>query len=192
LKNRCEWAISDLMIEYHDRDWGVPLHDDQRFFEMLTLEGAQAGLSWETVLRKREGYRAAFDNFDVEKIASYGLERIEALLQNPGIIRNRRKIEATVGNARAFLAIRQEFGTFDAYVWGFIGGEPVHNSWADIAEIPATTPLSDNLSADLKRRGFKFVGATICYAFLQSAGLVNDHAVYCFRNREVAGPPSLA
>jgi DNA-3-methyladenine glycosylase I len=177
------------MIEYHDWDWGVPIHDDQRFFELLTLEGAQAGLSWETVLRKREGYRAAFDHFDIEKVASYGPERIEELLQNPGIIRNRRKIEATVGNARAFLAIQQEFGAFDGYVWRFVGGKPVDNPWKTLAEVPASTPLSDELSAGLKRRGFKFVGTTICYAFLQSAGLVNDHTVDCFRYREIARPP---
>jgi len=191
VKIRCQWPKSDLMIEYHDRDWGVPIHDDPKLFELLTLEGAQAGLSWETVLRKREGYRAAFDHFDVEKVASYGLERIEELLQNPGIIRNRRKIEATVGNAGAFLAIQQEFGAFDGYVWRFVGGKPVDNSRQDLAEVPATTPLSDELSADLKRRGFKFVGSTICYSFLQSAGLVNDHTVYCFRNREIAGLPGL-
>jgi len=185
VKIRCQWPKSDLMIEYHDRDWGVPIHDDPKLFELLTLEGAQAGLSWETVLRKREGYRAAFDHFDVEKVASYGLERIEELLQNPGIIRNRRKIEATVGNAGAFLAIQQEFGAFDGYVWRFVGGKPVDNSRQDLAEVPATTPLSDELSADLKRRGFKFVGSTICYAFMQATGMVNDHLTGCFRYREV-------
>jgi DNA-3-methyladenine glycosylase I len=173
------------MIEYHDRQWGMPLHDDQALFELLMLEGAQAGLSWETILRKREAYRTAFDHFDLEKVASYQQSRIEELLQNPGIVRNRLKVGAFVHNAQAFLAIRREFGTFDAYLWAFVGGKPVRNSWKDPAEVPPKTDLSDTLGADLKRRGFKFVGSTICYAFLQAAGLVNDHLVSCFRYREV-------
>ena len=174
------------MIEYHDREWGVPLHDDRALFELVILEGAQAGLSWQTVLRKREGYRTAFDRFDVERVAAYDQQRIETLLQNPGIVRSRRKVEAAVLSARAFLAIQREYGTFDAYVWGFVDGKTVRNSWKSLTDIPARTGLSDTLSADLRRRGFKFVGPTICYAFLQSAGLVNDHVVDCFRYREVA------
>ena len=186
MENRCPWAKSDLMIEYHDREWGVPVHHDQSLFELLILEGAQAGLSWETILRKRDGYRAAFDQFDAAKIVCYDPERIEELLGNPGIVRNRLKVEACVQNAREFLKLQQQFGSFDAYVWGFVAGKPVVNSWRDLAHVPAKTDLSDKLSNDLRRRGFKFVGSTICYAFLQSAGLVNDHLVSCFRYREVA------
>ena len=176
------------MIAYHDHEWGVPLHQDRALFELLMLEGAQAGLSWDTILRKRGSYRDAFDLFDAEKVASYGQDRVEELLQNPGIVRNRLKVAAFINNAQAFLAIQQQFGSFDTYLWKFVDGKPVVNSRQDLDDIPAKTDLSDKLSADLKRRGFKFVGSTICYAFLQAAGLVNDHLVSCFRYREVAEP----
>ena len=173
------------MIEYHDREWGVPLHDDQRLFEFLLLDGAQAGLSWETILQRREGYREAFDGFDVKAIAAYGEDKIAELLINPGIIRNRLKIRSCVSNAQAFLDLQEECGSFDTYLWDFVGGKPVRNAWTIDHEIPAKTELSDMVSADLKRRGFKFVGSTICYAFLQAAGLVNDHLISCFRYEEV-------
>ena len=174
------------MIQYHDQEWGVPQHDDRALFELLMLEGAQAGLSWETILRKREAYREAFDGFDPRRMAAYGPERIAELLQNPGIVRNRLKVHAFVTNAEAFLTIQQDLGSFDSYLWGFVDGAPVQGARTEMSEIPAKTSLSDTLSADLKRRGFKFVGSTICYAFLQSAGLVNDHLVSCFRRQEVA------
>ena len=183
--SRCSWPKSDLMIEYHDREWGVPLHDDRRLFEYLLLDGAQAGLSWETIIQRREGYRQAFDGFDVEAIAAYGEVRISELLNNPGIIRNRLKIRSCVTNAQAFRGLQEECGSFASYLWGFVGGKPVLNAWAGDGQIPAKTELSDMVSADLKRRGFKFVGSTIIYAFLQSAGLVNDHLVSCFRYQEV-------
>ena len=185
-KRRCEWAGDGAMLEYHDREWGAPVHDDRTLFEFLILEGAQAGLSWATILKKRAAYRAAFDAFDVAKVAAYGQGQVEALLSDAGIVRNRRKIESAIGNARAFLEVRHEFGAFDAYLWGFVGGKPLRNRIQAMSEIPATTETSDRLSADLKRRGFKFVGSTICYAYMQSVGLVNDHATYCFRYDELA------
>jgi DNA-3-methyladenine glycosylase I len=169
------------MIRYHDEEWGVPVHEDRKLFEFIVLDSAQAGLSWETVLKKRENYRQAFDNFNPEVIAEYDQAKVEKLLQDAGIIRNRRKIESAIQNARAFLEIRKEFGTFDAYIWQFVGGKPKTNSWRTIKEIAASTPESDAMSRDLKSRGFSFVGTTICYAFMQAAGLVNDHTVDCFR-----------
>lgn len=181
---RCAWARSDLSITYHDREWGVPLHDDPALFELLILEGAQAGLSWETILRKRENYRAAFDDFDPSKIAKYDRRKIEQLLGNPGIIRNRLKIAAAIQNAKSFLAVQKEFGSFDEYLWRFVDGQPIRRKRA--APLLAQTPLSTSLSKDLLRRGFKFVGSTICYSFMQAVGLVNDHEATCFRYREVA------
>ena len=182
MTTRCPWAGPDpLYREYHDEEWGVPVHDDRHFFEMLILEGAQAGLAWITILRKREGYRAAFDGFDPAVVAAYDDRRIEALLGNPAIIRNRLKIESAVGNARAFLRVQDEHGSFDRYVWRFVDGRPRQNAWRTLDEVPAETPESRALSRDLKRRGFRFVGPTICYAFMQATGLVNDHLVDCFR-----------
>jgi DNA-3-methyladenine glycosylase I len=183
---RCEWAQSPLMIEYHDTEWGVPVHDDRLLFEFLILEGAQAGLSWDTILKKRAAYRLAFDQFDPQKVATYDEAKATELLTNPGIVRNRRKIAAAVINARAFLAVQQGFGSFDAYVWDFLGGQPKVNAWQSLRELPAATPESIALSRDLVRRGFKFVGPTICYAFMQAVGLVNDHEVDCFRHAQVA------
>jgi DNA-3-methyladenine glycosylase I len=178
---RCWWAGSDpLYVQYHDEEWGRPEHDDRRLFEMLCLEGAQAGLSWITILRKRENYRIAFDFFDAEKMASYDEAKINELMENPGIVRNRMKIEAFIANAWAFLAVRAEFGSFDAYIWQFVGGQPIVNSWSEIGQIPTSTPVAETMSKDLKKRGFKFVGPTICYAFMQAVGLVNDHMVDCF------------
>ncbi len=187
-KKRCAWAEggNELYIHYHDREWGVPVRDDRRQFEFLVLEGAQAGLSWSTVLNKREGYRKAFANFDPVKVARFSEKKIETLIQNPGIIRNRLKITAAVNNARAFLNIQKEFGSFDAYIWSFVGSKPLQNRWKAMADIPATSPESDALSKDLKQRGLKFVGSTIMYAHLQAAGLVNDHLISCFRYRECA------
>ena len=182
---RCHWATSDIMVDYHDREWGVPQHDDQKLFELLMLEGAQAGLSWETILKKRDGYRAAFDRFDVIKVAAYTEERLAEILQDPGIVRNRLKVRAFQTNAVRFIALQEEFGSFDAYLWDYVEGKPLQHSRGFTDETPSKTALSDGLSADLKRRGFKFVGSTICYAFLQSAGLVNDHHVSCFRHQEV-------
>jgi DNA-3-methyladenine glycosylase I len=173
------------MVAYHDKEWGVPVHDDRVIFEFLTLEGAQAGLSWTTILRKRENYAQAFDGFDPERIARYDEDRITALLANPGIVRNRRKIEATIQNARSFLAIQREYGMFDAYIWQFVGGKPLVNAWKTIGEIPAQTEESVAMSKDLLRRGFKFVGPTICYAHMQATGMVNDHTVDCFRYLEL-------
>lgn len=173
------------MARYHDREWGVPVHNDRRLFELLILEGAQAGLSWETVLKKRPAYRRAFDNFDARKIARYSTGKTKRLLADPGIIRNRLKIKAATKNAKAFLAVRQEFGTFDRYIWQFVGGKPIRNRRRSLREIPARTAESDVMSRDLKTRGFAFVGSTICYAFMQAAGLVNDHIVTCFRHRKV-------
>ena len=184
----CTWANgSPEYRAYHDREWGVPVHADRRLFEFLILEGAQAGLSWITILRKRSAYRAAFDRFDPLRVARYDRRRIAALLQNPGIVRNRLKIESAVGNARAFLAVQQEFGGFDPYMWRFVGGAPRQNRWRRMAEIPPRTAESDALSRDLKQRGFRFVGSTICYAFMQACGLVNDHVVGCFRHEELGG-----
>lgn len=187
MTTRCPWAGPDpLYREYHDEEWGVPVHDDRHFFEMLILEGAQAGLAWITILRKREGYRAAFDGFDPAVVAGYDDRRVAALLGNPAIIRNRLKIESAVGNARAFLRVQEEHGSFDRYVWRFADGRPRQNAWRTLAEVPAETPESRALSRDLKRRGFRFVGPTICYAFMQATGLVNDHLVDCFRHTPLA------
>lgn len=184
--NRCAWAGSDpLYVRYHDEEWGVPLHRDQRLYEFLVLEGAQAGLSWSTILNKRENYRAAFDQFDPVLVARYDENKIAQLLTNPGIVRNRLKVQAAVQNARSFLAIQQEFGSFDTYIWGFVGGKPIINSWKTLSEVPAQTEESTIMSKDLLKRGFKFVGPTICYAFMQACGLVNDHTVDCFRHAEL-------
>jgi DNA-3-methyladenine glycosylase I len=186
-KSRCAWAGDDpLYCRYHDEEWGVPVHDDRRLFEMLILEGAQAGLSWITILRKRAAYRRAFDQFNVRTIARYTAPKLRRLLADPGIVRNRLKIAATVKNARAFLAVQQEFGSFDAYVWAFVGGRPRVNRPRTLADLPARTAESDALSRDLKRRGFTFVGSTICYAFMQAVGLVDDHAATCFKARRGA------
>ncbi len=183
--NRCAWASNDRLARYHDEEWGVPLHDDRRLFEYLVLDAAQAGLSWDTVLRKRDGYRQAFAGFDPRKVAKFDAEKIEALLADPGIIRNRLKVASAVTNAEAFLRVQKEFGTFDAYIWRFVDGKPRANARASMNEIPATSPESDAMSKDLKRRGFKFVGSTICYAFMQAAGLANDHVTDCFRYAEL-------
>jgi DNA-3-methyladenine glycosylase I len=184
--SRCEWAGSDpLYIEYHDREWGVPVRDDRRLFEMLILEGAQAGLSWITILRKREAFRKAFDNFNPEKVSRYREARIRRMLENAAIIRNRLKIEAAVANARAFLRVAEEYGSFSAYIWDFVHGRPIQNRWAHPQDIPSRTPESDAMSRDLIRRGFKFTGSTICYAFMQAVGMVNDHVVDCFRHGEI-------
>jgi DNA-3-methyladenine glycosylase I len=182
--HRCRWARTDLSIDYHDREWGVPVHDDRKLFEFLMLEGAQAGLSWEIILRKRENYRAAFANFDPAKVARFDQRRIARLLNDAGIIRNRLKISAAVQNARVFRLVQKEFGSFDAYVWRFVGGRPIKRKRG--AEVPVLTTESDALSRDLKSRGFKFVGSTICYSFMQAVGMVNDHDVNCFRYREVS------
>lgn len=181
---RCIWPKNELAIAYHDTEWGVPLHDDQRLFEFIVLEGAQAGLSWDTILRKRENYREAFDGFDVEKVARYSDKRIEKLLQNDGIIRNRLKVASAVTNAKAFLKVQNEFGSFDKYIWSFTGGKAVVNTWKETSEIPATSEVSDALSKDLKKRGFNFVGSTIMYAHMQATGMVNDHLVSCFRYKQ--------
>jgi DNA-3-methyladenine glycosylase I len=178
------------MMAYHDREWGVPLHDDRRLFEFLILEGMQAGLSWRTILHKRENFRKAFHKFDPAKVARYGDRELEHLLADTGIIRNRAKILAAINNARRFLEVRKEFKTFDRYIWGFIGGQPICNEFKEPAELPARTPLSDAISADMKRRGFQFVGSTILYAHMQATGMVNDHIVDCFRHEEVRGPGS--
>jgi DNA-3-methyladenine glycosylase I len=183
--HRCPWAKAELDIAYHDREWGVPVHDDRLLFEFLTLEGAQAGLSWSTILKKRPGYRRSFANFDPAGVARFSAAKIERLLQDSGLVRNRLKIESTVSNARAFLQVQREFGSFDAYVWRFVGGEPKQNGWRVFRQVPAATSQSDALSKDLKRRGFRFVGSTICYAFMQAVGMVNDHLTTCFRYREL-------
>ncbi len=186
MKRRCEWGTSSqLYIDYHDNEWGVPIHDDRILFEFLILEGAQAGLSWETVLKKRENYRKAFSNFDPVKISRYGDKKIEALLGNKGIIRNRVKITSAINNAKRFLEVQKEFGSFDSYIWTFVDGKPIINSFKSMQEIPATTEESDAMSKDLKKRGFKFVGPTICYAHMQATGMVNDHVVDCFRYKEI-------
>lgn len=183
---RCEWSVSDpLYIQYHDEEWGVPLHDEQKLFEFLVLEGMQAGLSWLTILRKRENFRKAFDNFDVNQVARYNERKIAKLLDDAGIIRNRQKILATIGNARAFLEVQDEFGSFDQYIWGFVNGKPIVNQWTTLQEIPAKTPLSETISKDLSQRGFRFVGPTIVYAHMQATGMVNDHLVTCHRYRQV-------
>lgn len=180
---RCSWARGEKYIAYHDEEWGVPHHDDRALFELLILEGAQAGLSWSTILNKRERYREVFDNFEAKKVAKYGEKKVAALLEDSGIVRNRLKVEAAVKNAKAFLAVQKEFGTFDAYIWRFVEGRPLRNSWVD--KVPASTAESDAMSKDLKKRGFTFVGSTICYAFMQATGMVNDHAVSCFRHAEL-------
>ena len=180
-KPRCTWPSNELSIHYHDREWGRPVHDDRIFFEFLILEGAQAGLSWDTILKKRENYRRAFDNFDPKKIAKYDKLKISALMADEGIVRNRLKIEATITNAKSFLALQREFGSFDKYVWQFVGGKPIVNRWDGLKQIPASTPESDALSKDLRKRDFRFVGTTIMYAFMQATGLVNDHVTSCFR-----------
>ena len=184
-KNRCGWARNELNIPYHDEEWGVPVHDDRRLFEFLILEGAQAGLSWDTILKKRESYREAFDHFDPAKVAKYDARKCAGLLENPGIIRNKLKIASAVTNAKAFLTVQEEFGSFDAYVWGFVGGRPIVHKWSSLKEVPAKTSESDAMSRDLLKRGFKFVGSTICYAFMQAVGMVNDHQVDCFRFGQV-------
>jgi len=181
--NRCSWATTPLSIAYHDNEWGVPVHDDRTFFEFLTLEGAQAGLSWETILQKRERYRAVFAGFDPVKVARFTPARIERLLDDPGIVRNRLKVESTVSNARAFLRVQREFGSFDKYVWTFVGGAPIDRPRRKLSDIPAFTPQAEALSKDLQRRGFRFVGPTICYAFMQAVGMVNDHAATCDSRR---------
>ena len=186
MKTRCGWAGADpLYVAYHDEEWGVPVHDDQTLFEFLILEGAQAGLSWSTILNKRENYRRAFDNFDPKQVAAYDEAKVAELLSDPGIVRNKLKVRSAVANARAFLAVQEEFGRFDAYIWQFVGGQPKQNGWRTLAEIPAQTAESEAMSKDLKKRGFNFVGPTICYAFMQAVGMVNDHTVDCFRHQEL-------
>jgi len=182
---RCPWAKGDQYIDYHDKEWGVPVHDDRLLFEFLILEGAQAGLSWATILKKRDNYRIAFDQFDPETVAKYGKRKQTSLLANAGIVRNRLKIEAAIQNAKAFLAVQEEYGKFDKYIWGFVGGRPKQNAWKSMKVVPAQTPESDAMSKDLKQRGFKFVGSTICYAFMQAVGMVNDHLIDCFRHAEL-------
>jgi len=184
---RCHWAVSEMMTRYHDEEWGVPVHDDRRLFEFLILEGAQAGLSWNTILNKRESYRAALDGFDPALVAGYNARRVKQLLANPGIVRNRLKIAAAISNAAAFLKVQDEFGSFDEYIWRFVGGKPRHNTWRASKRLPARTAQSDAMSKDLTRRGFKFVGSTISYAFMQAVGMVNDHATGCFRYEEIKG-----
>jgi DNA-3-methyladenine glycosylase I len=184
-KTRCGWISDPLMQKYHDEEWGVPLHDDQKLFEFMVLDAFQAGLSWKTILNKRENFRKAFDNFDPEKISRYDENKYDALMADAGIIRNRAKIRGTIANAQAFLKIQEEFGTFDRYIWKFTGGKTIVNHWKSLSDLPAKTPVSDQMSKDLSKRGFKFVGSTICYAFMQAAGMVNDHVKDCFRHREV-------
>ena len=184
---RCAWATTEPAITYHDKEWGVPVHEDRVLFEFLILEGAQAGLSWNTILKKRENYRKAFDGFRSEKIARYGKRDVQRLLQNEGIVRNRLKIAAAIENAKSFLAVKKEFGSFDAYLWSVVGGNPIQNRWRTLADVPARTGESDAMSRDLLRRGFKFIGSTICYAFMQATGMVNDHLVTCARHAELGG-----
>ncbi|HEX8197456.1 MAG TPA: DNA-3-methyladenine glycosylase I [Pyrinomonadaceae bacterium] len=185
IKTRCAWAKNDLAVEYHDKEWGVPLHNDRRLFEFLILEGAQAGLSWDTILAKRENYRAAFDDFDAAKIAEYDERKLNELMNNAGIIRNRLKIASAVQNAKAYLTAVEEFGSFDSFIWQFVGGKPIRNAWETMKEVPAKTAVSDAMSKDLRKRGFNFVGSTILYAFMQATGMVNDHLVSCFRYDEI-------
>ena len=182
---RCAWAKNELAIQYHDEEWGVPVHDDRTLFEFLILEGAQAGLSWDTILKKRTHYRTVFDHFDPVRVTRYTPRKVECLLADPGIVRNRLKVESAIKNANAFLAIQKEAGSFDAYIWQFVGGRPRQNTWCTLQEIPARTAQSDAMSKDLKKRGFSFVGSTICYAFMQTTGMVNDHTTDCFRYAEV-------
>src|SRR3989339_1852902 len=185
MKKRCEWAKDESMIEYHDKEWGVPVHDDRKLFEMLVLEGAQAGLSWSTILKRREGYRKAFDNFDAVKISKYDSKKKKELLKNEGIIRNKLKVNAAIINAKIFLKVKKEFGSFDKYIWQFVNYKTIKSEFEKLSDYPATTKESDEMSKDLKKRGFKFVGSTICYAFMQSVGMVNDHTVDCFRYNNV-------
>ena len=185
MPTRCTWATTPLGIAYHDAEWGVPLHDDRALFEFLILEGAQAGLSWELILRKREAYREAFDGFEPVMVAAYGDAKVAELLANPGIVRNRLKVNAAIGNAKALLEAQREFGSFDAYIWGFVNGSPLTNAWQTLADVPATTPLSETMSKELRRRGFRFVGPTICYSLMQAVGMINDHTTDCFRYAEV-------
>ena len=185
---RCPWpGVDEMYIKYHDEEWGVPVHDDRKHFEFLVLEGAQAGLSWATILKRRDNYRKAYDNFDPTKVAKYDDAKVAELLANAGIIRNRKKIESSINNAKLFLEVQKEFGSFDNYIWSFVNHKPVVNSWKKLSEIPATTELSDRISIDLKKRGFSFVGSTIVYAHIQAIGLVNDHLVSCFRYRQLIG-----
>ena len=186
---RCGWAKSDLMIAYHDKEWGVPVHDDRLWFEFLTLEGAQAGLSWETILRKRENYRRAFARFDPFKVARFDARKIEKLMADQGIVRNRLKIQSTVSNAKALAKVQEEFGSFDAYIWQFVQGKPIHNRFKTMSQVPPRTEVSDRMSKDLAKRGFRFVGSTICYAMMQATGLVNDHLVGCFRYQQLRPAP---
>lgn len=182
IEERCGWSLgSQLYLDYHDNEWGVPVHDERKLFEMLILEGAQAGLSWSTILNKRQGYRQAFDNFEPELVARYDERKIEELMGNPAIVRNRLKIVAAIQNARAFLAIQRQYGSFDAYIWRFVEGRPLQNSWSSLSEVPARTPISDAMSKALNKAGFRFVGSTICYAFMQAVGMANDHVTTCFR-----------
>lgn len=184
MRRRCRWAgNSPLLIDYHDREWGVPVHDDRRLFEFLVLESAQAGLAWTTILAKREGYRRAYDGFDAAQVARYGVREVRRLLADPGVVRNRLKVEGSIVNARAWLEVRQEFGSFDRYLWGFVGGTPKQNRWRNARQVPADSPEARALSKDLRARGFRFVGPTICYAFMQAVGMVNDHTIDCFRHR---------
>jgi len=187
VKLRCEWAVngSPTDIEYHDKEWGVPVHNDKKLFEFLLLESAQAGLSWSIILKKRQGYRKAFDDFDANKVANYDQRRVQELLTNPTVIRNKLKIQSAITNARAFLKLQKEFGSFDSYLWNFVDGRPKQNEWKSWMEIPSRTEISDILSKDLKRRGFVFVGSTICYSMMQAVGMVNDHTVYCFRYKDL-------
>lgn len=187
---RCAWALSSQQyLDYHDKEWGVPVHDDRKLFEMLILEGVQAGLSWSLILKKRAGYLQAFDSFDAHKIAQYDDRKVQELLANPEIVRNRLKIQAAIQNARAFLALQSQYGSFDAFLWQFVGGQPIQNAWQAMQEVPASTRESDAMSKELKRHGFTFVGTTICYAFMQAVGMVNDHTVECFRWQELQLPP---
>jgi DNA-3-methyladenine glycosylase I len=181
MTQRCEWAKDDLMILYHDNEWGIPVHDDPKLFEMLILEGAQAGLSWSTILKRRQTYRKAFSNFDPYKVSKYTQKNVNKLLQDEGVIRNRLKIQSAINNAKQFLVIQKEFGSFDAYIWSFVNNKPIKNNYKKLSDIPTSTPLSAKISKDLKKRGFNFVGSTICYAFMQAVGITNDHTTHCFR-----------
>jgi DNA-3-methyladenine glycosylase I len=191
MSKRCDWCGKDpIYVDYHDKEWGVPVHDDRMHFEMIILDGAQAGLSWITILKRRDGYREAFDNFDVNKVAKYSDKKVEKLLTNPGIIRNRLKVNSAVKNAKAFLEIQKEFGSFDKYIWQFVNHKTIQNKWEKMEELPAKTAESDAMSKDLKKRGFSFVGSTICYAYMQAVGMVNDHTADCFRYKEVKKLPA--
>jgi DNA-3-methyladenine glycosylase I len=189
-KPRCGWIADQLMMKYHDEEWGVPLHDDLKLFEYMVLDAFQAGLSWKTVLNKRENFRRALDDFDPVRIADYDEAKYNSLLSDPGIIRNRAKIRATITNAKAFLEVQQQFGTFDNYIWSFVDYKPIINSWKSLADLPAKSPVSESMSKDLVKRGFKFVGSTICYAFMQAAGMINDHVTHCYRYKELGGQHS--